>query len=98
MNSVAVDEILRSTCDLWCGSGCGVLGHMKDGKPVKVEGDPEHPVNKGALCPIGRASLEFLYHPDRLKHPLKREGGKGEGKWKQIGWDEALEVTAAQFA
>jgi len=71
---------------------------MKNGKPVKVEGDPEHPVNKGALCPVGRASLEFLYHPDRLKHPLRRAGGKGEGKWKQIGWDEALDVTAVEFA
>ena len=94
MNTVEVGEIVRSTCELGCRSGCGVLIHMKNGKPVKVEGDPEHPVNKGALCPVGRASLEFLYHPDRLKHPLRRAGGKGEGKWKQIGWDEALDVTA----
>jgi len=92
-----IDKIIKSTCELWCGSGCGVLIHMKDGKPVNVEGDPDHPVNKGKLCIIGKAALEYLYHPDRLKYPLKRAGEKGEGKWQRITWDEALEITASEL-
>ena len=63
--------VVKSTCEL-CISGCAVLIHMKDGKPVRVEGDPDSLVNLGALCVKGMASLEFLYHPDRLKYPLKR--------------------------
>ncbi|MFC1965324.1 hypothetical protein ACFLWG_04950, partial [Chloroflexota bacterium] len=53
---------------------CGVLIHMEDGKPVKIVGDHDSPVNRGAICRKGLASLEYLYHPDRLKYPLKRVG------------------------
>lgn len=91
------DKIVRSTCELWCNSGCGILIHMKDGKPVKVEGDPDNPVSRGELCVIGRASLEYLYHPDRLKYPLKRVGEKGEGKWQRITWGEALDIIASEL-
>ena len=67
---------------------------MKDGKVVKVEGDPDHPLNKGKLCPKGEASLEVLYHPDRLTSPLRRRGERGEGKWEEISWDDALDLLA----
>jgi anaerobic selenocysteine-containing dehydrogenase len=90
------DEMVATTCQL-CPSACGVLVHLSDGKPVRVEGDPDYPLNKGALCPIGMASLEYLYHPDRLKHPLKRAGNRGEGKWQQVTWDEALDMIAAEL-
>jgi len=93
---VIEDKVVRSTCEL-CLAGCGILVHMKDGKPVKVEGDPDNPINEGALCAKGLASLEYLYHPDRLKHPLKRVGERGEGKWQQITWDEALDTIAADL-
>jgi anaerobic selenocysteine-containing dehydrogenase len=66
-------------------------------KVVGIEGDPENPVNKGQLCIKGLASLEYLYSPDRLKHPLKRVGARGEGKWQQVSWDEALDITAKAF-
>jgi thiosulfate reductase/polysulfide reductase chain A len=62
-----------------------------------VKGNPESPSNRGGLCRIGRAALEYLFHPDRLKYPLKRTGERGEGKWQQISWDEALAVTADAF-
>ncbi len=73
---------------------CGVLVTLEDGKAVEIKGDPESPLNQGGLCKIGLASLEYLYHPDRLKHPLKRIGQRGEGKWQQISWDEAFSLTA----
>jgi len=87
------EGLVRSTCDL-CARGCGVLIHMEDGRPVKVEGDPQSQVNEGVLCIKGLASLEYLYHPDRLRHPLKRVGKRGGGQWTQIKWDEALNITA----
>ncbi|MFC1860983.1 molybdopterin-dependent oxidoreductase [Chloroflexota bacterium] len=88
--------VVRSTCEL-CISGCGVLIHMKDGKPVRLEGDPDSPVNRGAMCVNGMASLEYLYHLDRLKYPLKRVGARGEGKWERITWDEALDTIATRL-
>lgn len=90
------DEVVATTCQL-CMAGCGVLVYLRDGKPVRVEGDPDYPVNKGVLCSTGMASLEYLYHPDRLKHPLKRAGERGGGKWQQIPWDEALDRIAAEL-
>ncbi len=90
------DKIVRSACAM-CTAGCGVLIHMQDGKPVKVEGDPDHPVNKGALCIIGTTALEHLYHPDRLTHPLQRTGARGQGKWQKISWDEALNRIASEL-
>jgi len=84
---------VKTTCGL-CGGGCGVIATVEDGIITRIEGDPEHPVSKGQLCPRGQASLEFLYHPDRLKYPLKRAGEKGEGKWQRISWEEAFSVTA----
>lgn len=84
---------VKSTCGL-CYSGCGVLVHLTGGKATKVTGDPDSPVNKGTLCAKGLASLEYLCHPDRLKHPLRRVGERSAGKWRQISWDEALNVVA----
>ena len=90
---MAGTEVVKSVCGL-CLGGCGVLVTLKDGKPVEIQGDPESPPNKGGLCKIGRAALEYLYNPDRLKHPLKRVGDRGAGEWQQISWDEALALTA----
>jgi anaerobic selenocysteine-containing dehydrogenase len=71
-----------------------VLVHLADGRVTRVTGDPDSPISQGALCPKGLASLEFLYHPDRLKRPLKRAGKRGAGEWQQISWDEALDTVA----
>jgi anaerobic selenocysteine-containing dehydrogenase len=88
--------VVRSTCGL-CYSGCGVLVHLTDGKATEVEGDPDSPVNKGTLCAKGLASLEYLYHSERLKHPLRRMGERGKGRWQRISWDEALNVVAGEL-
>ncbi|GAI52644.1 unnamed protein product, partial [marine sediment metagenome] len=89
-------DIIKSTCGL-CQIGCGVLAHIKGGEVTKVEGDPDNPLNKGVLCAKGLASLEYLYHHDRLKHPLRRAGERGDGKWQQVSWDEALDAVANQL-
>jgi anaerobic selenocysteine-containing dehydrogenase len=90
---MAKTEIVKSVCGL-CGSSCGVLISLEDDKPVKIAGNPESPPNRGALCKIGLASLEYLNHPSRLKHPLRRTGERGKSKWQQITWDEAIGLTA----
>jgi anaerobic selenocysteine-containing dehydrogenase len=89
-------EIKKSTCGL-CYAGCGVLIHLEDGKPVRIEGDPESPVNRGIVCEKAMASLGYLYHPERLRYPLKRAGDRGEGKWQRISWDEALGTIAERL-
>jgi len=95
---VSQDRIVKSTCGI-CQIGCGILVHVDNGRIVRIEGDPESPLNKGMLCPKGLASLEYLYHPDRLLHPLKRMGRRGEeGKWLPISWDEALDMVAGELA
>jgi anaerobic selenocysteine-containing dehydrogenase len=75
-----------------CHGGCSALVHVNNGKVVKIKGDPEFPLNRGKLCVKGMSSIDQLYNPNRLKHPLKRVGQRGEGKWKRISWDEALDV------
>jgi anaerobic selenocysteine-containing dehydrogenase len=73
------------------------LIHLKGGKPVSVEGDPQNPMSKGWLCPKGLASLEYLNHPDRLKYPVKRVGKRGDGKWQRVTWDDALATVAEEL-
>jgi anaerobic selenocysteine-containing dehydrogenase len=88
--------VVKSTCAI-CLSGCGVLVHLQNGKITKIEGAPDAPLNKGSLCPKGFASLEYVYHPNRLKHPLRRTGKRGDGKWQRISWDEALSLIANEM-
>jgi anaerobic selenocysteine-containing dehydrogenase len=89
-------EIVKSICRM-CHGVCGVKVHLENGRVVKVTGDPDHPMSRGYTCSKGRASPEYLYHPDRLRHPLKRAGAKGENRWVRIGWDEALDTIAARL-
>ncbi len=64
--------------------GCGMHLHIKDGKLVKVEGDPEHPITEGRLCIRCLSLPEYVNHPSRIIHPMKRAGKKGEDKWQRI--------------
>lgn len=88
--------IIRSACRM-CHGGCGVLVHIDDGRVVNIKGDPDSPLNQGRMCPKGLASIEHLYHPDRLKFPLKRAGSRGEGKWQRITWEQALETIVSKI-
>ena len=90
------ERTVKTVCSI-CYSTCGVLARVKDGKVVEIKGDPDHPNNRGSLCPKGLAGIELLYHPDRLNYPLKRAGKRGEGKWQRISWDEALDTISTKL-
>ena len=97
---VAPEDILpgvpyfyASTCRE-CPAACGVVVRSREGRAVKVEGNPNHPVNQGGLCARGQASLQGLYDPDRLKSPMLKEGGK----WKPATWDDALKLAGEKLA
>jgi formate dehydrogenase major subunit len=88
----------RNTCP-YCSVGCGVIlyglgDRSKNARTeiIHVEGDPDHPVNRGTLCPKGAALLDFVHSPNRLKFPEYR--GPGETEWKRVGWDFALKRIA----
>lgn len=83
------------TCCFSCHSTCEVLVFReKDtGKIIKIEGDPNSPVTEGLMCSKGLAAKDLIYNTERIKHPLQRIGKRGEGKWKRISWDDAIEIT-----
>lgn len=85
-------------CDI-CAPGphCGVTCYVKDGKIIKVEGTDAHPTNHGKLCARGLAARDYVYRKDRVQTPLKRIGKKGEGKFRPISWDEAMEEITRQL-
>ena len=83
-------QVFKSVCRS-CHGGCGALLHVRDGKLIKVEGDPASPLNHGRLCPIGTVTVDLVNHPDRLQYPLRRKGPRGSGEWQRITWDEALD-------
>jgi len=89
-------ETVPGMCQL-CSTVCGILGYVKDGRVIKIEGNPNDPNSRGHLCARGHAGLNHLYHPERLLYPLKRVGARGEGKWKRISWDEALDEIATKL-
>ncbi len=81
-----------STCTE-CGAGCGIRVRTREGRAVKVEGNPESPINQGGLCALGQSSLQNLYDPDRVREPLKRDGDK----LVPITWAEAATVLSDSF-
>lgn len=92
----ANDKIVSGVC-LLCPSGCGVLSRVADGRVVKLEGNPMHPMNLGALCPKGQAAPELLYNPDRLTGPRRRVGERGSGEWEPISWQDAIQLVAQKL-
>lgn len=88
----------RNTCP-YCSVSCGLLMYSLGDKAknakaeiIHIEGDPDHPVNRGTLCPKGAALLDFVHSPNRLKYPQVREPGSNE--WQRISWDEAFKRIA----
>ena len=90
-------KVERSFCGRMCGGNCGILVTLKDGVIEKVEGDPDCPLNEGYICPKGRAIPELIRHPDRIKHPLKRIGDRGGGRWKKIPARVAISMIAKKL-
>lgn len=89
-------KTVRSIC-FECHSRCGVLLEVRDGRLVGIRGDKEHPFSHGYICPKGRACMEIIYHPDRIKRPLMKVNGKS-GAFKEASWDDALDVIAGRLA
>lgn len=85
-----------SVCSL-CPGGCGLRVRTIGKRAVKIQGNPLHPVNHGGLCPKGFAGLQALYHPDRLRAPMKNTGTRQAPRWRQISWEEALGTVAARL-
>ena len=76
-----------------CSAGCGLLVETRDGRAIKAEGNPDHPVNRGALCARGQAGLQGLYNPDRFRGPMMREGGK----FIAITWERGLQLLSQKL-
>src|SRR5579871_3831732 len=78
-----------------CPAGCGVVARVREGRVIKLEGNPKDPIGQGALCARGQAALQGLYNPDRLAHPFVR----GEdGRLRRISWDIASRALIGRLA
>ncbi|MCU0586880.1 MAG: molybdopterin-dependent oxidoreductase [Syntrophobacteraceae bacterium] len=85
---------LKTHCARMDHGGCALLVGVRDNEIVEIKGDPDGYLNGGYTCLKGRVSADRLTHPDRLRHPLRRAGKRGEGRWQRISWEEALDETA----
>ncbi len=92
-----LEQYLSSAC-LICPSRCGIRGRVVDGRLVRIDGNPLHPLSRGGLCPRGAAGVQMLYHPERLTSPLVRIGPRGSGSWRRISWQSAVGSLAERLA
>jgi len=90
----AVADVVKTTTCYMCACRCGIRVYLKDGRVRYIEGNPNHPVNKGVLCGKGSAGIMQHYSPARLTKPLLRVGERGSGEFKEIEWDEALDIAS----
>ena len=87
-----------SVC-LLCPGGCGIEVRKVDGRAVKIEGRTDYPVNPGGICPLGAGALQLLYNENiRFTGPMKRVGPRGQGRFVEISWDEALGTLAEHIS
>jgi anaerobic selenocysteine-containing dehydrogenase len=84
---------VKTACPLDCWDACSMIAHVEDGRLVKVEGNPEHPITQGTLCVKGKRLVDRLYHPERILAPLK----KVIGRWQEIEWEQAFDEIAAKM-
>ncbi|MFZ5508523.1 MAG: molybdopterin-dependent oxidoreductase [Pseudomonadota bacterium] len=95
-NTLAERKAIPINCHV-CNIQDGAIAFVENGRVVKLEGNPEHVSTRGRLCAKGNSGMWYSYDPDRILYPLKRVGARGEGKWKRITWDEALNEVAAKI-
>src|SRR5438034_6417272 len=103
---------VRSLCQS-CAAGCGILVRVTQGESVrmvdgqqkrvkalmakKIEGNPDHPISMGGTCARGQASVQALYHPDRIQGPLKLSGPRGSGQYQSIAWKDAMQMLVTEL-
>ncbi len=85
-----------TVCNM-CPSRCMIIGKVRQGRLIKIKGNPKGPFNGTKVCAKAHAAIKLLYDPDRLKYPLKRTGERGEGKWTRISWNEAIDTISIQM-
>ena len=90
------EEIVSTVCRA-CIAQCSVLAHVRDGRVVKLEGDPRGPMSKGSMCAKGLAGIQALYNPMRNKYPMIRTGKRGTCEFRRASWDEATDYVADQL-
>ncbi|MFC4799589.1 molybdopterin-dependent oxidoreductase [Neobacillus sp. GCM10023253] len=88
--------ITRHICPRNCYSSCSMLGYTVNGRLTKVSGDPKHGYTNGLLCAKGYNYLQHVYHPDRLKYPM-RQVPRGSGNWQRISWTQAIDLIAEKI-
>ena len=91
------DEVRRTTCYM-CACRCGINVHLTSGKVTYIEGNRDHPVNKGVLCAKGSSGIMQVTAPSRLRKPMRRVGPRGSGAFEEISWDEALGIATQWLA
>jgi anaerobic selenocysteine-containing dehydrogenase len=96
-NGPLLTRFINTTCGA-CPGGCGLRVRVVDGIPVRIDGNPIHPVSRGGLCPVGISSLSFLVHPDRIKQPLLRKGPRGSIEYSPISWEQAENLLINQLS
>jgi anaerobic selenocysteine-containing dehydrogenase len=84
-----------STCRM-CPAGCGIVVRIMNGRALKIEGNPEHPLNRGKLCARGHGGLQLLYNPDRLTGPVQ-QARRGSREFKPLTWDDGINALAARL-
>jgi len=89
--------LVRATCPHDCPDTCAILVTVEDGVATEVKGDPDHPATNGVLCTKVARYVDRTYHADRLLHPMRRVGKKGEGKFERISWEQALDEIASRL-
>ncbi|MBP6903200.1 MAG: molybdopterin oxidoreductase family protein [Burkholderiaceae bacterium] len=97
-NDGTADALVRGACPHDCPDTCALLVTVREGRAVKVAGDPDHPPTHGALCTKVSRYAERSYHPERVLTPLRRVGPKGSGRFEPVGWDEALDDIAQRLS
>ena len=88
----SLEKVSKTTCYM-CACRCGIDVHLKDNEVIHIEGNRDHPVNKGVLCAKGASGIFQHKAASRLKKPLRRVGERGEGKFEEISWEEALGIA-----
>jgi len=97
MTASAESTHVRGACGHDCPDTCGWIVEVKHGHAESMAGDPSHPFTRGTLCAKVTHYLERVYHPDRVLHPLRRVGAKGEARFERVSWDDALADIAARW-
>jgi len=93
-NRIKGAEVTTSICP-YCAVGCGIIVHTVKGKVINIEGDPEHPINRGSLCSKGASLFQIANNPTRVKKPMYR--APGTASWKEVEWDWALDEIAQRI-